>query len=163
MKQIPLTQGYFALVDNEDYQWLTQYEWRIIIERHRYYYAGRSAKENWRKCILMHRVILNVPKGLQTDHINHNGLDNRKANLRIVTNTQNQYNQQPQRRNTSSRYKGVKRKGNRWEAAIKHNRKEIFIGSFINEIDAAKAYDKKATELFGEYAWLNSMIDKNNA
>ena len=106
----------------------------------------------------MHRLIMNCPKGLLVDHKNHDGLDNRKCNLRLCTNAENQYNQKPLQKKTSSQYRGInwqKRIG-KWDVWIQLNGKSIFLGSFSNEIEAAKAYDKKAKELFGEFAHLNA-------
>jgi hypothetical protein len=90
------------------------------------------------------------------DHINHNGLDNRRANLRLCTPQQNSFNQRP-RRNSTSIYKGVSWNSEvrKWKAEIKHNGRTISIGYFEKEQDAAIAYDDYAAELFGEFAWLN--------
>ncbi len=99
---IPLTQGYFAIVDADDYERLSQYKWHVKVSSYGCY-AYRT--EN-RKRIAMHREILNAPPGMHCDHINHNGLDNRKANLRLCTPQQNSFNQKP-RSNCTSRYKGV--------------------------------------------------------
>lgn len=104
----------------------------------------------------MHRAILNVPKGYKTDHRNHNGLDNRKQNLRIATNSENQQNQKI-RKNGTSQYKGVSwnSKHKLWYAQIKLNNKVKWLGDYKNEIEAAKAYDEAAKELFGEFALTN--------
>jgi hypothetical protein len=104
----------------------------------------------------MHRQVTNAPKGLVVDHINHNGLDNRRANLRLCTKQQNNCNSRSFRHKTSN-YKGVfKEKGSKkFRAYIRFNKKPVHIGMFELEIDAAKAYDKKAKELFGEFAYLN--------
>ena len=94
---------------------------------------------------------------MQVDHIDGNGLNNQRNNLRIVTNQQNGMNQKKQRRSTTSRYKGVcwhnKNKG--WMAGIKHNRKTIYLGCYETEEEAALAYNTEATRIFGEYAKLN--------
>lgn len=117
----------------------------------------------------MHRLILNPPEGFLCDHINHNGLDNRRENLRIVTPCENTRNQlkQNKRRNTSSysQYKGVTRHGNYfttktcsypWAAQINSaTLGHMYLGSFATEEEAAVAYDKKAREWFGEYACCN--------
>ena len=98
------------------------------------------------------------PKGLFVDHINHNGLDNRKDNLRFVTRTQNGQNRRPNRNSTSA-YKGVTwfKPTNKWCARIKDKNKRIFLGHFTCEHEAALAYNKKAKELFGEYVLLNEV------
>jgi len=105
----------------------------------------------------MHRVILKAPEDKFIDHINHNGLDNRKSNLRICTMQQNAWNMRKQRGNRVSQYKGVTRRNDtgKWQARIICNRKRISIGCFDDEMAAAMAYDNKAKELFGEYAALN--------
>jgi hypothetical protein len=104
----------------------------------------------------MHRVILNAPKGLMVDHINHDTLDNRKENLRIVTNQQNTFNQKL--KNHSSKYKGVTWNSNseKWCARIRHN-KPIYLGLFKDEKEAGMAYNEGAKKYFGEFALLNDI------
>jgi hypothetical protein len=157
MKEIKLTQGQVAQVDNEDYDFLNQWEWCA----HKYpntYYADRQQNINGiRKTIKMHRVILNTPSSMKTDHIDHNGLNNQKDNLRICNSQQNCMNVIPF---GSVKYKGVSilyenNKGKIYEANIRLNGIKQRIGIFRNETLAAKAYDKKARELFGEFAYIN--------
>ncbi len=157
-RKIPLTQGKYAIVDPEDYERIARHKWFAMRSR-RGLYAIRmaKAKNGRRKKIRMHRQILNVPPGKFVDHINHNGLDNRKANLRIVTNMQNSWNKRKQKGEYSSRYKGVswaKRIG-KWHTEIYCRGKKIFIGYFDDQVTAARAYDAKAAELYGEYSSLN--------
>lgn len=157
MKTIPLTQGKFAIVDDEDYEWLNQWKW-CADKIGKTYYAVRTINHKLGKqMILMHRQILRLTKGdgKLTDHRNHNGLNNRKCNLRICTHNQNHQNRRKPR--TLNRYKGVSwhKPSKRWCAHIIHNKKYIHLGYFDNEIKAAKTYDKKAKELFGEFACLN--------
>ena len=149
--RIPLTQGYFALVDADDYEELSRYKWHISDKGGRLY-AYRTEKG---KKTAMHRQILNAPSGMYCDHINHNGLDNRKANLRLCTPQQNAYNRRPFA--GTSKYKGVHwdRQRRKWRARIRHNGKLIHIGYFDYEADAVIAYDDYAIELFGEFAYLN--------
>ncbi len=149
-KLIPLTQGRVAIVDAADYQQLNEHKWYALKDSGRFY-ARRT--ENGR-AIEMHRQILNAPEGLLCDHKNHNGLDNRRANLRLCTPSQNSQNQLP-RAGGSSIYKGVSRENNRWRADIQLNGRHIFIGYFDDQLDAAIAYDDMAIELFGEFACLN--------
>lgn len=152
VRRIPLTRGKFAIVDDEDYDRLSQHKW-CAVDRRRQCYAQR--KEHG-KTIRMHREILQVPAGLVFDHRNHNGLDNRKCNLRICTPSQNSQNRRPQQ-GGSSRYKGVwweQAKG-KWRAVISHQGRTIHIGYYDYEVDAAIAYDDMAIELFGEFAYLN--------
>ena len=157
---IPLTQGKFAIVDPEDYDALSKYKW-YAVKRGRQYYAvakvGTKKGGHRQKKVRMHRLIMKAPKGKVVDHINHNGLDNRKANLRLATAQQNTWNKRKQKGNYSSQYKGVHwvKSENKWRSRITCNGKVIFIGRFDDEKAAAMAYDAKAKELFGEYASLN--------
>lgn len=158
MKQIPLTQGKFAIVDDEYYEYLMQWKWYARKDENTYY-AVRWIMQNGKGIIQrMHRLILGLKKGdgKYTDHQNHNGLDNRLRNIRACTCSQNQQNRLPLK-NISSRYKGVhlyKRTG-KWKARIRLGKQSIHLGCFDKEIEAALAYDMKAKELFGEFAYLN--------
>ncbi|MGD2093527.1 MAG: HNH endonuclease [Phycisphaerales bacterium] len=149
---IVLTQGKYAIVDAEDYERLSRHKWCAGKSKYTFY-AHRGVTGG---TIKMHREIMHAPKGMVCDHKNHNGLDNRKSNLRVCTSAQNQYNKKA-KEGCSSRYKGVVRRGNykRWRARIGFNRKRIHIGDFKSEKEAATAYDDKAVELFGEFACLN--------
>ena len=156
---IPLTRGTFAVVDTNNLRMLNLHRWHIIITKERKRYATREEKG---KTIYMHREIMNAPDGMEVDHINGNGLDNRRGNLRLCTKAQNQMNS-AKRTGKSSIFKGVfwyKITG-QWRAAIKIARKDIHIGYFDTELEAAEAYDKKALELFGEFAKPN-FKDSNN-
>ncbi len=153
-KLIPLTKDKFAIVDADDYERLSKYKWHALQDSNNYY----ARKRRGHGMVLMHRLLLNAPRGLVVDHINHNGLDNRKSNLRLCTVAENNQNSRPcTRPNKWSKYKGVTFDKNRklFMAAIIHNKKRYFLGRFDSETDAAKAYDKKASELFGEFAYLN--------
>jgi hypothetical protein len=155
MKLIELTKGKYTIVDDEDFEFLNQWKWCYLKGG----YVVKSIKANGNKWIniYLHRAIMGVlcPK-LQVDHINGNKLDNRKENLRIVTNQQNNMNKKPGL-NFTSKYKGVywNRDKNKWRSRVNVNGKAKHIGYFTSEIEAAKAYNKKAFELYGEYAWLN--------
>lgn len=146
-----------ALVDDDDYVYLTQWRW-YAIKIKTIYYAVRNTvhpKDSSKQTpVLMHRAVLNVPQDKQTDHINHNGLDNRRSNLRVCSGDENRYNQLPLP-GRASKYKGVTRHGNNWRARIKHNKTEMHLGCYKSEREAAKSYDAKAKELFGEFAWCN--------
>ncbi len=152
MKQIPLTQGKFAIVDDKDFEKLNSYRWCACFIRANWYVLRHKKGE----CIRMHRQILNAPKKLVVDHINHNGLDNRKSNLRLCTIAENQRNRLPNKKGTSV-YKGVHwySRIKRWSTRMRYNGRVIFLGNYVDEILAAEAYDKKAKELHKEFAHLN--------
>lgn len=147
-KEIPLTQGMVALVDDGDYAALSKHVWCI--------HSGGYATTP--KSLLMHRVIMGLARGDRTyiDHINGNKLDNRRCNLRLCTMAQNIANAK-KRANTSSRFKGVyfDASRNQWQAYINVSGKRIHIGRFNTELEAARAYDRKAREHYGEFAKLN--------
>ena len=151
-KLIPLTQGKFAIVDAEDYEELSQYKWHAT-KAGRTCYAMRRKGE---KLIRMHREIMGAPKGLVCDHIDHNGLNNRKRNMRLCTQGQNCRNKSA-RKGCSSKYIGVSfdKHTQKFSAKICVGFKKIWLGRFKSEILAAKARDKKAIELHGEFACLN--------
>ena len=143
---------YNIFIDNDDFYKIKDYKWSV----YKYginYYASTSDKN---KTIYMHRLIIDPPENMDVDHINNNGLDNRKDNLRICTRAQNSRNK---RKGISkySDYKGVSynKRAKSYIAQIKYNYNCIFLGYFKNEIEAAKAYNKKAIELFGEFAKIN--------
>lgn len=152
MKEIKLTQGKVALVDDEDFEYLNQFKWCAHKECNTYY-AVRNAKNNGKLFTqYMHNLIIGI---IGVDHKNHEGLDNQKHNLRIANKSQNAMNNMPLK-NMTSKYKGVSwfKRDKKWRAVIN----EKHIGLFIDEIEAAKAYDNKAAELFGEFACLNFKI-----
>ena len=153
MTYLPLSQGYVAIVDDEDFDYLVQYSWyakKASGRKGSQYYA-----QNW-KLGKMHRFIMKCPKGMQVDHINHNPMDNRKSNLRICTLKENLYNRRRKPHpKTNSRYLGVFPSGKKWVASIGVNYKKIHIGTFTTADDAAKAYDREARKHFGQYANLN--------
>ncbi len=164
MKKIPLTQGKFALVDDEDYDWLMQWKWCAQKSHHTYYarhFESRSEKTGKRKLLSMHRVILNVPQGMDTDHRNHNGLDNRKHNLRACSRRENGYNQL-RRTNTKSKYRGVDSSGKRWRARIRENGKQVHLGCFNTEAIAARVYDERAARVHRDYVCFNFKRKQND-
>jgi hypothetical protein len=147
---IPLTRGHFAIVDAADYEWLSQYNW-LAMTSDNTVYAFRKANG---KVILMHREIMKPRKGQVVDHINHNGADNRRANMRNCLPRHNMYNARARR--GTSRCRGVARHhGTKWTADIGYLCVRIHIGLFADEIEAAHARDRMAIMLHGEYAYLN--------
>lgn len=160
MKEIKLTQGKVALVDDEDFEYLNQYKWHAN-KIGNFYYAVRNAKlakNSWMP-LMMHREIMNTPKGTGTDHKDHNGLNNQKVNLRFCDKKTNAMNRLSNK-NSSSEFKGVSwfTKNKNWKSQIQKDGKVIYLGSFKNEHDAALAYNQKATELYGEFANLNNVV-----
>ena len=157
MKLIPLTQGKFAMIDDKDYKLLSQFKWYASKSHYGGYVAQHSYIENKRhRTILMHRMITDALPNMTVDHKNHNRLDNQKHNLRVCTNAQNNYNRGP-KRNSTSKYKGVYllKQSNNWCSQITKKGKIEYLGTFKTQEDAAKAYDKVALELFGNYAYIN--------
>lgn len=160
-KEIPLTQGKVALVDDEYFDELSKYKWYTLRDHHynRFYAIRHEKKEDGIFTLInMHRQILNYPAEM-IDHVNHDGLDNRRSNIRVCTNSENQHNSNARKRNknNTSGFRGVSwnTTAKRWRAAIKKNLKDIFLGYFSTAEEAGHAYDKKAKELFGEVAVLN--------
>lgn len=154
--RIPLTRGQFARVDPEDYPWLSQFRWHCQKRPHTCY-AVRTLWVNGEACkVWMHREVMDTPARLVCDHINHDGLDNRRRNLRNCTKGQNNLNK-PSYRNGESRYKGLWRRhgASRWHVSIQVGGHEKNLGVFDSEIDAARAYDEAARRLHGQYACLN--------
>ena len=157
MKEIKINLNKVLLIDDEDFELVNQYKW---------FYSGGYVKRNvkgnnqkWTK-VAINKLIMNQPKGSYIDHINGDTLDNRRCNLRLCTNSQNMMNQ-GKRSDNKSGYKGVyyqqnkDGKGKIIRADIAVNGKTIHLGTFKTTLDGAKAYDKKALELHGEFAKLN--------
>jgi hypothetical protein len=154
-RKIPLTQEKFAIVDEIDYEKLSKSKWHTL-KVGQSFYAVRSQKKGGKYLyISLHRQIIDAPADKVVDHINHNGLDNRRANLRIVSPQQNIWNSRKHHGKHSSKYKGVTKSYGKWQASINCKKKCYALGVYDDEESAAKAYDAKAKELFGEYACLN--------
>lgn len=166
MKKIPLSgkngKGKFAIVDDDDFDSLSKFTWFFLGMNTRY--VCRTQKTP-KRTFTMHRQVLGLPyKTGEVDHINRNTLDNRKSNLRICTKSQNQGNKPIQRNNTSG-YKGVSslQYGGKWTARISIKGKNTHIGQFETKEEAAIAYNKKAVEVFGEYAYQNVIKSQGDA
>ena len=163
VRQIELTRGKVALVDDEDYERLAAHKW-YARAKSRYgltYYAMRRCcnPDIHTTTVRMHRVIMDAPPGMQVDHINGNGLDNRRDNLRLATHSQNQANRRYKAPGKSSQFLGVswRKREKQWRAQIGINGKLRWLGRFDAEIDAALAYNEAALELHGEFASLNDI------
>jgi hypothetical protein len=164
MKEIKLSQNgknrglYVALVDDEDFEYLNQFAWCILMQ-HNLTYVQRACNH---KTIFMHRAIMGVtdPK-IHVDHIDGNGFNNCRSNLRLVTNAQNQMNAKNHKhqlsKNRQSRFKGVHWHLSKWVVRVTFNKKRFHIGRYNSEIEAAMAYNKFAKENFGEFARLNEI------
>lgn len=156
---IPLTKGYTAIIDACDVHLVSEFYWRAK-EDGRRVYAARNVEigKGKRRLMLLHRAITDAPKGSQVDHINRDGLDNRRCNLRVCTNTENQWNGGPRADNTSG-FRGVTwhKQNKGWHARIRCRGKVYSLGVFRNPEDAHAAYCSARKELFGEYAQDNSI------
>lgn len=153
MKTIPLTKGHFALVDDEDYDRLSCQLWQYSEKG----YAVR--KDASRALIMMHNEIAEfhaLPFVGEVDHADRNGINNQKTNFRQATKSQQQANRGIQSNNTSG-YKGVswRKDKKKWQARASYEGQTIRLGYFNSAEEAARAYDKEATRLFGEFAVLN--------
>lgn len=149
---IPLTQGKFAIVDATDFEWLNQWKWCAIHDsKYDSWYAARRNPLINRQ-LLMHRVILDAPKGMHVDHQDGDGLRNTRKNIRLATMQQNHFNRGPQRNNTSG-YKGVTwyKTRNKWVAQIQVNRKNFNLGYFDDPRKASEAYAEAARHFAGDF------------
>jgi len=157
MKQIKLTQGKVALVDDEDFEWLNQWKWYAIRDNLTFYAVRKSPMVNrkTRQLIRMHRIILNSQDEEIVDHKDHNGLNNLRNNIRNCTQSQNQQNRIG--RFCTSRFKGVswRKDRKRWLVTIVVQKRKMYIGMFKSELDAAEAYNMAAKKHFGNFAYLN--------
>jgi hypothetical protein len=157
--EIPLTQGKTALIDAADLGLVSQYRWHASRAGNTFYVQSWTPTRNGkRRRLLLHRLVLNAARGSKVDHENGNGLDNRRANLRIATDSQNQANSR-KRAGTTSLYKGVSWwcGPQKWVAEIQAGNppRRIYLGRFNDESEAARAYDVAAKRLFGAFAKLN--------
>ena len=154
MKEVMLTNGMIALVDDDDYEKVRAYKWGASTTKiSRTTYARCKVKG---KTVYMHRIIITIPPGLYTDHRDLNGLNNQKDNLRVCTHRQNHQNEAI-RRNKKSIYKGVHWHINKWQARISTVGKRISLGHYEKEADAAVAYNNAAITFFGEFARVNEI------
>ena len=168
MRKIKLTGNKVALIDNVDYDLVTKIPYKYPYQRtnlihwkaeedrtrpgHFYAVALIRIDKYKRKKIRMHRLILGAKKGEIVDHKNGKGLDNRRKNIRVCTNSQNAMNTNKNRGKYS---KGVGKIDGKYTARIGYNNKRLYLGYFTTESEASEAYNKKSKELFKEYAYKN--------
>ena len=167
MKEIELTKGYKAKIDDEDFEYLSQFNWRVKIGKHtKYAYRHKPCTQG--SYIIMHREITNAPDGLVVDHLDGDGLNNQRSNLVVCSQSVNIQRSKYKNPNQSSKYRGVtkrvqtaKRKllGHNdpagYQAAITVNQRRIHLGTFKTEEEAAIAYNQAAINFFGHNAKLN--------
>lgn len=158
-KYIPLSQGKFAAVDDEDFEWLSQWKWWYMqgYATRTTLSGSRKTKRTWDR-VLMHRLIVDAPEGVDVDHRDLDGLNNQRSNLRTASRTQNTQNRGKfAKRECTSRFKGVCRRpeNGRWRAYIRVHGRMNHLGTYTSEEDAARAYDAAAKEYFGEFARTN--------
>lgn len=162
MKEIPLTQGKVAVVDNEDYEFLMQWKWCAQKNSNSdtlFYALTRTIKALKRTTMRMHRLIakrMGIPEKYKIDHKDGTGLNNVRSNLRIGNGTQNAANRKKQKNNTSG-YRGVYwyKPSKKWQVRLRFNKRLLHFGYFTNKKIAARVYDTAATKYFGAFARLN--------
>jgi glucosamine 6-phosphate synthetase-like amidotransferase/phosphosugar isomerase protein len=149
MKKIPLTKNAFALIDDEDFDRISKFKWQLAVTGYavRNEYQGTSQGKRKTKQYFMHREIMETPKGMTTDHINHNKIDNQKLNLRICTKAQNNANR-------TGRGVSWDKRTKKWRARV--GRK--WIGRYKELDDALMAYNEAAIKKYGEFANINIII-----
>ena len=157
MREIPLTRGYVAIVDDGDYELAMRFKWYPAIEKHTVYAV--ACLPNPQRTVRLHRLILGLtnPKVL-VDHCNHNGLDCRRENLRTVDSKQNARNTR-KRLGYTSQFKGVyfDKACQKWRAALRIEGRKVSLGSHTTEQDAAISYNIGARQYFGEYGYQNQL------
>lgn len=150
--KILLVGGDAAIVDDEDYERLRSFRWRLKIEDGRKYAVWNTTRAGRQVCFRMHSLVLGTK--LPIDHKDRNGLNNTKSNLRLATKSQNAANSKVRRDNISG-FRGVSPLGKRWRSVIQVNGRRLHLGCYTTAIDAAIAYDLAAIRFFEEFARTN--------
>lgn len=156
MKKIKLSRGKFAIVDDEDFDWLNQWNWHAgkSYYSQNNFYASRKIgdKKICQFSIFMHRLIMNFPKGLVVDHIDGDGLNNRKSNLRAVTQCINGLNRTKLTKHNTSGFLGVywNKASKKWQAFIRINKQYVYLGLFKSKVKAAKVVQEKRLSIFDQ-------------
>lgn len=156
-RKIKLTKGRYAIVDPEDYDKLNSYNWYAKFNGYTYYAERKEKTAGRNRSIRMHRQIMRAPPDKVVDHKNHHGWDNRKENLQVVSQQENNWNSERGKNTGSSKYKGVNydKAHKKYRATLCHNSGKIHLGYFKNEIEAAKTYDEAAKKYRGRFAITN--------
>lgn len=159
--EIPLSKGFVTIVDVKDYPLISHMNWHVNVKykcpKIQYAASNIPAEKSLtgkRTTVRLHRFLLKPPAHMQVDHINGNGLDNRRCNLRLCTNSENKRNQ-IKKPGLIYKYKGISLINGKWAAAIKIHGEQIYLGRFLSEKEAALAYNEAAKKYHGEFARLN--------
>lgn len=166
MMQLPLTKGYVALVDDDDYPLVSCFKWSVYVDKKTVYARRTTQEDGSRYTVSMHRFIMGItdPK-IEVDHHDHDGLNCQRLNLRVATRSQNIANCRKTINGTSSRYKGVSwyKSTGKFQAKIAVNGKQIHLGYFEDQTEAALVYNAAALHHFQEFAYLNQIDSQAEA